>query len=278
MARVTVSVIMPTYNSAKYLQQCLKSFQAQTFDDWELLCVDRGSTDGTLELLYAAAQTWSKLRVLDGGNERTSQINIAVRQSDSEYIYYTASDFEVDPNLLQDCVHAAESTGSDGVFINCVSYGDGFWARVRHLERSTYFGSVKFEGVRFFRRDAYISVGGYDDSVPIFEEYELQDRLLARGARFTRIHSAVERHLGEPASLAEIWRKSYYYGSRYRSLLEKQGVAALRHTNPIRSTFFKHWRAFARQPVLTAGFFVMLAAKYGGGAAGFLSSLLHKRS
>lgn len=278
MARVTVSVIMPTFNSAKYLQKCLESFKAQTFDDWELLCVDRGSSDGTLEMLHDAARTWPKMRVLDGGHERTSQINIAVRQSDSEFIYYTASDFDVDPNLIEDCVRSATSTGSDGVFINCISHGDGFWARVRNLERSTYFGSVKFEGVRFVRRSAYLAAGGYDDNVPIFEEYDLQDRLLAGGAHFTRIYSAVERHLGEPQTLGEIWRKSYYYGSRYRSLLEKQGTAALRHTNPVRATFFKHWRHFAGQPILTAGFFIMLAAKYGGGAAGFLSSFLQKRA
>ena len=273
MTKVGVSVIMPTYNSAKYLRRSLESFEAQTFSDWELLCVDRGSTDGTLEILRDFESRWEKLRILDGGFERTSQINIGVRSSDSDYIYYTASDFEVDPNLLADAVAAARSANADGVFINCVSYGDGFWARVRNLERSTYFGSVRFEGVRFFTRKAYLAAGGYDDNVPIFEEYDLQDRMLARGARLTRIDSAVERHLGEPQTLGEIWRKSFYYGTKYRSLLQKQGGAALRHTNPIRVTFFKHWRSFLAEPVLTAGFVVMILAKYGGGAAGFLWSL-----
>jgi glycosyltransferase involved in cell wall biosynthesis len=267
---------MPTYNSARYLRRCLESFRAQTFDDWELLCVDRGSNDGTLQILDEFARAWPRMRVLDGGSERTSQINIGVRASDSDFIYYTASDFDVDRDLLKDAVQAARSSKADGVFINCVSHGDGYWARVRNLERSTYFGSVKFEGVRFFTRAVYLAVDGYDDAVPIFEEYDLQDRMLAHGARFTRIDTAVERHLGEPQTLGEIWRKSFYYGTSYRSLLKKQGPAALRHANPIRSTFFLHWRRFFRHPILAAGFIVMLVAKYGGGATGFLWSLMRK--
>lgn len=269
-----LTVIMPTFNAARYLERCLSSFKAQTFDDWELLCVDRGSTDGTLEILQAWARDWDKLRILDGGHERTSQINIAVRSSQSEFIYYTASDFDVDPTLLEDAMRAAVTQNADAVWINCVSYGDGFWARVRNLERSTYFGSVKFEGARFFRRTAYERAGGYDDSVPILEEYDLQKRLMESGARFTRITTAVERHLGEPESLAEIWRKHYYYGQQFNNLLRKEGTSALRYGNPMRATFLKHWRDFVRQPVLTGGFIVMLAAKYTAGGLGLANAWL----
>lgn len=268
-----IAVIMPTYNSAAYIRRCLDSFMAQTFSDWELVCIDRGSTDGTLEVLREYTARWPKMRVLDGGDERTSQINIGVRSSASKYIYYTASDFDVDPALLQEAFDAAERGEAAGVYIDCLSYGDHFWARVRNLERSTYVGSVNFEAARFFRRDAYMAAGGYDDAVPIFEEYDLQDRMFAMGYTFTRIR-AVERHLGEPRTLGEIWRKSFYYGQRYRDLLKKQGTEALKHANPVRATFFAHWKDFVSHPVLSAGFIVMLLAKYGGGALGFASASL----
>jgi len=259
---------MPTYNSGKHLERCLLSLRAQTYENWKLYCVDRGSTDGSVDILTDHAKSWDKLVVVGGGDERTSQINIAVRQSRSEYLYYTASDFFVDPILLEESVRVCRESRADGAWINCVSYGDGFWARVRNLERSTYFGSEKFEGVRFFRRDAYVRVGGYDDEVPIFEEYDLQDRLLASGARIARVLNAAEYHLGEPEKLSEIASKSYYYGTRYVALLKKQGAPALRHANPLRSTFLKHWRSFASRPILTLGFLLMLAVKYGSGAAG----------
>lgn len=267
-----VAVIMPTYNSGKYLRQCLDSFKRQTFEDWVLVCVDRGSTDDTLSILREYQVGWDKLRILDGGDERTSQINIGIRATQSTFVYYTASDFDVDDTLLAEAVLTASNQQADGVFIDCLSYGDGLWARVRNLERRTYIGSVKFEAARFLRRSSYDAAGGYDDSVPIFEEYDLQDRLAARGARFGRI-SAVERHLGEPESLKEIWKKSFYYGTRYKDLVVKQGVAAVRHTNPIRGTFFRHAGSFVQQPFLALAFVVMLLTKYGAGGCGFLYAI-----
>lgn len=272
----SVAVIMPTYNSAAYLEQCLASFQKQTFSNWKLYCVDRGSTDATLDILDRYARDWERMVVLRGGEERTSQINVAVRKSESKFIYYTASDFLVDPTLIEEAVRVCEATNADGAWVNCVSYGSGYWARVRNLERSTYFGSQKFEGVRFFRRDAYLRVGGYDDSVPIFEEYDLQDRLLASGARLSRVVGSAEYHLGEPRTLAEIARKSFYYGNQYIKLLEKQGSPALRHANPLRSSFFRHWKSFIRKPLLSIGFAVMLIVKYGSGALGAAAALIGK--
>jgi glycosyltransferase involved in cell wall biosynthesis len=273
MREMKVAVIMPTYNSARYLRECLESFRRQNFTNWKLYCVDRGSTDGTREIIAEFSQFWDALVFLDGGNERTSQINIGVRASESEYIYYTASDFVVDATLLEDAVGICDS-GYDGAWINCISYGDGLWARVRNLERSTYFGTEKFEGVRFFRRDLYLAVGGYDDNVPIFEEYDLQDRLIQAGARIGRVSSSAEYHLGEPETLREIAGKSFYYGRRYVTLLQKQGTAALRHANPVRSSFFTHWRDFCRKPALTAAFLLMLIVKYGFGAAGAAAGVI----
>ncbi len=276
MSDASVAVIMPTFNSARYLERCLLSFESQTYANWTLYCIDRGSTDATLEILERTASRWDRLKIMGGGNERTSQINVGVRASTSDFIYYTASDFFVDATLLEDAVRACEASDSDGAWINCISYGSGFWARVRNLERSTYFGSEKFEGVRFFRRDVYLRVGGYDDNVPIFEEYDLQDRMLGAGARLTRVTTSAEYHMGEPESLVEIVRKSYYYGTQYVALLEKQRTGALRHANPIRSSFFRHWQTFLKSPLLTAGFIVMLAAKYGAGAAGALTAVWRK--
>lgn len=270
---------MPTYNSAQHLRPCLDSFRAQTFDDWELVCVDKGSTDGTLEILDEYQRSWPKLRLLKGGNERTSQINAAVSVSSSDYIYYTASDFYVDETLLSDAMAALSRDDADGVWINCISSGDHFWAKVRDFERSTYFGSEKFEGIRLFRRSLYLEVGGYDDNVPIFEEYDLQDRMIAAGARFTRVSPAAEYHLDEPRTLGDIWRRSFYIGTRYKDLLAKQGPKALRHANPIRSTFMKSPRRFIEKPDLALGFLALLVTKYLAGALGVVaSSIIQGRS
>lgn len=271
-----LTVILPTFNSARYLERCLDSFERQTLQGaWEVICVDRGSTDGTLAILAERERRWGRLRVIQGGDERTSQVNIGVRASSSIYLYYAGSDFEVDESLLEDAVNVAEETCADGVYLTNVSYGNGYWARVRNLERSTYIGTTKFEAVRFFRRASYDRAGGYADDIPIFEEYDLQNRLESLGASFARVERSVERHLGEPESLAEIWKKSYYYGRRFRSALRRRGGSMLRYANPVRKSFFREWRSFVAQPRLTAGFIVMLGAKYSAGALGLASTYFH---
>lgn len=275
MPRLTV--IIPTYNAIRYLDECIESIRKQTYDDWELIVVDRGSTDGTVAYLESVSRTWTRMRVLHGGSERTSQANIGVRDSQSEYIYYTGADFTFDPALLQSAVQRADETHADGVWITNVSVGDGFWARVRNLERSTYIGSVRYEGVRFFRRSAYMAAGGYSDTIPIFEEYDLQERLLANGAQIARISDAKEYHLGEPQSLREIWNKSFYYGRMFREVLRERGAGMIAYGSPVRATYFKSWRQFAANPVLTFGFIVMLVTKHVAGAAGLASSFLRRQ-
>ena len=47
----TISVIVPVYNTERYLRRCLDSIARQTYADWEALCVDDGSTDGSLAIL-----------------------------------------------------------------------------------------------------------------------------------------------------------------------------------------------------------------------------------
>ena len=49
--KVEISIIIPVYNVEKYLRECLDSILAQTFQDFEIICVDDGSTDKSLEIL-----------------------------------------------------------------------------------------------------------------------------------------------------------------------------------------------------------------------------------
>ena len=171
------------------------------------------------------------------------------------------------------------SDGSDGAWINCISEGSHFWARVRDFERTTYIGSQTFEGVRFFRRDSYLKAGGFRDDIPIFEEYDLQDRMLRQGAKFSRVYTAAEHHLDEPTSLADIWHRSLYIGSQYPTYLREHGADALKYANPIRSTFLRNPIRYFRQPSLTMGLIALIATKYLAGGIGYLmSSFAHFKS
>lgn len=63
-----ISVVIPTYNAAKFLREALDSLVAQTFADWEAVCVNDGSTDNSLEILQEYAARDARFRILDGPN------------------------------------------------------------------------------------------------------------------------------------------------------------------------------------------------------------------
>ena len=63
-----ISVIIPIYNVEKYLAQCLASVQAQTYANLEIICVNDGSTDGSLAILEAHASQDERITIVDKSN------------------------------------------------------------------------------------------------------------------------------------------------------------------------------------------------------------------
>lgn len=63
-----VSVLVPVYNSERYLRQCLDSLLKQTLDDLEVICINDGSTDCSLDILRQYEETDARIRVIDKPN------------------------------------------------------------------------------------------------------------------------------------------------------------------------------------------------------------------
>lgn len=88
-----ISVIMPSFNVAAYIGQCLKSVQEQTLCDLEIIVVDAGSTDGTLEIVQSCAKEDARIKILQ--SERRSygyQMNLGLMQAHGDYIGIVETD------------------------------------------------------------------------------------------------------------------------------------------------------------------------------------------
>lgn len=112
-----ISVVIPVYNTEKYLSRCLDSVLRQTFRDLEILCVDDGSTDETPELLRSCAAEDGRIRVitLPENHGVPYARNLAIDQARGKYLYYMDSDDWIDPDYLEAMFSAAERTGQDVV-------------------------------------------------------------------------------------------------------------------------------------------------------------------
>ena len=89
-----ISVIIPVYNREKYIEKCLESVLSQTFADIEIICINDGSSDQTLEILQTYANKDSRFRII---NLKTNQgasnaRNIAIKESNSPYLFFLDSD------------------------------------------------------------------------------------------------------------------------------------------------------------------------------------------
>ena len=96
------SIIIPVYNVESYLRECLDSVLAQTFDDWEAVCVNDGSTDGSASILeeYAVQDTRFKVIVQPNGGLSAAR-NTGLNNAQGDYILFLDSDDWLEPDAMQ---------------------------------------------------------------------------------------------------------------------------------------------------------------------------------
>ena len=88
-----ISVIIPIYNSEKYLHDCLDSVLSQTLDDIEVICINDGSVDGSLDILKGYAEKDKRIVVLDKANEGVAVArNIGINKANGEFVCFMDSD------------------------------------------------------------------------------------------------------------------------------------------------------------------------------------------
>ena len=93
MRDVKISVVIPVYNATKYLRECLDSVLAQKFDDYEVVCVNDGSTDDSLVLLQQYQKENSQIKIIDQANQGVCTArNNGIAQAQGKYIFLMDND------------------------------------------------------------------------------------------------------------------------------------------------------------------------------------------
>ena len=120
------SIIIPVYNVAPYLRECLDSVLAQTFADWEAVCVDDGSSDGSDVILQEYAERDSRFKVIHKENEGVSIArNTGLRHAIGEYFMFLDSDDYISPDALQDFSLVLKCSKYDGMLVQSFQMENG---------------------------------------------------------------------------------------------------------------------------------------------------------
>lgn len=114
-----VSIIVPVYNVESYLKRCLESILSQTLTDFEVICVNDGSTDHSLAILEKFAQKDGRIRVISQKNGGlVNARKTGAKFVSGEYVICIDSDDWIENTYLEDLVKAREGSGADIVIAN----------------------------------------------------------------------------------------------------------------------------------------------------------------
>lgn len=220
-----LSVIVPAYRCAGYLQQCLQGLQASDLprDAWELIVVDDGSPDDTADVARTVADR--VLRVADGPRGPAHARNMGARAAVGTVLVFIDADVVVAPHTLRGfAVHfRAEPTlgAAFGAYDDAPS-DSGFFSQYRNLlhryVHTLHPGDADtfWAGCGAVRRDTFLAVGGFDAVSyprPQIEDIELGYRLREAGARILLDPDLQGKHL-----------KRWTFGNMVRTDLRERAI------------------------------------------------------
>ncbi|MDR2413337.1 MAG: glycosyltransferase [Rickettsiales bacterium] len=109
-----ISVIIPVYNVEKYLRRCLDSVLAQTFQDWQAICINDGSPDNSGAILEEYAARDPRFKIITKENTGLSDTrNIGMKHASGEYVMYLDSDDLIHPQTMGIALSLAKRDNSD---------------------------------------------------------------------------------------------------------------------------------------------------------------------
>ena len=110
-----VSIIVPVYNSEKYIERCIVSVMKQTNPNWELIIVDDGSTDKSADIIDRIARNEKKIRYYYQNNSGAGMArNLGITKATGDYIAF----LDFDDYLSKDYIESIEQHDSDVIFLD----------------------------------------------------------------------------------------------------------------------------------------------------------------
>lgn len=173
-----ISIIIPVYNSANYLRQCLDSITAQTYPHLQIICVDDHSTDCSWDILTEYAKKDSRFSIFQKSNEGVSLArNFALEKANGDYLLFVDSDDWLEPDTCQCAFNSAMQYDADVVM----------WSYIREM------------GTESRKKKLF-------DTDLIFEENQVRQQL------YRRMAGAYGEELFQPENadaLCTVWGKLY---------------------------------------------------------------------
>lgn len=114
-----ISIIIPVFNSEKYIEKAIESILIQSFKDFEIICIDDGSTDNSLEICYGEAEKDNRIKIIHQENKGVSSArNKGIEVAKGDYIAFLDADDYYANDALEIMYNDAIKENADAAFYN----------------------------------------------------------------------------------------------------------------------------------------------------------------
>ncbi|MDR2432560.1 MAG: glycosyltransferase [Puniceicoccales bacterium] len=187
-----VSVIVPCYNDAKYVSDCLDSLLAQTFQKWEAICINDGSKDNTLSILKRYARRDQRIRVIDQKNQGVCFArNRAIATAWGKYIYPLDADDKIAKTCLEELYNTITTTDytlvcTDGKLFDAKC---GKWDLPKPTKWNMYSWRNAIHNSAMYPKELWEKYGGYYEGLNRIgaEDFDFMLHFVDDGQKFTRL-------------------------------------------------------------------------------------------
>lgn len=237
MTKHLVSIIVPFYNEEKYLSGCLRSLLQQSYSPLEIIAIDDGSTDGSVELVEKLSKVILLRQPHSGpGNAR----NLGVSHAKGEIVVFADADMEYDQEyvaLLVAPILNGEAFGTTHIDER-VANPDNLWSKgwsvnAEHVEgRRTPKNLPKQLNIfRAIRTKDFLRVGGFDPHKGYFDDSTLSEKL---GKKSDVVHGPIAYH-HNPSSLLEVFYSARWIGKSPEVKMNIQNIVRFSVFNSLRN-------------------------------------------
>lgn len=187
-----VSIVLPSYNGARYIEESMDSVLRQTFPDWELILVNDGSTDRTRDIMEAYAAKDGRIRVIhnDPNQRLPRSLNIGFRQARGKYLTWTSDDNRYLPRAIEVMVQALDADPAAPMVsaeMECIDESGTVTGGYPVYEDHLIWAEDLVGACFMYRREALVKVGEYDPAKVYVEDYDYWLRLRVAMGEIKRV-------------------------------------------------------------------------------------------
>lgn len=235
-----ISIIIPVFNEDKEILSCIKSLSGQSEKDFEIIVVDDGSTDKTLEVLESLKPKVKNLKVLRENHRGAGAArNLGAKKAKGNILVFVDADMTFDKDFIRNLVKPIETGVAIGTFSKeeLLANKDNIWAVCWNLNRGlpkdrmhSFYYPDKQKVFRAILKKKFDEAGGFDIKGGYTDDWTLSEKL---GVLAANAPNAVFYHKN-PGSLSEVFRQSKWMAKRkYKFGIIGIFVALIRVSFPV---------------------------------------------